>query len=231
MLDWGALVNGGNEEKTPETGEILGHCPKRAPRFSDGLGHAKSSNDAASGGNTPNAPNAPSKKQGEDKEATKTDAAGAAAPSDFCAQYPVNPAAVFLAFAWLEKIGGDMEELGDLVSGLRSMEPGEQVKAWAYSCRDVGIDPWRAIHLQSSGEGQECYNCKHLVTRVDSLPHTRCRYFWCCDLHYQVFEHYQGGRRVVIAPPECKSWEHWKAEHKPPMVNESVNKEGNDERN
>ena len=100
-----------------------------------------------------------------------------------------------------------MEELSDLLTGLCSMTPDEQAKGWAHSCQDAGLDPWRVVHQQSYGEGQECTGCKNLASRYESLPRTRRRFFWRCELHYQMFEHYQGGERVLIAPLECKDWE------------------------
>ena len=163
MLDWGALVTGKNEAKTPENGEILGHCPKCAPTFSGDLGHTKPSNGAAFGGSAPKSPKSPSKKQGGERKPTETDAAGAAVPSNLCAQFTLNPIAVCLLFAWLEKVGGDVEELAGALTGLRSMTPDEQAKGWAHSCQDVGLDPWRVVHQQSYGEGQECTECKQLV--------------------------------------------------------------------
>lgn len=211
MLDWGALVPDEKPTETGENGAFLGHCPKPAPAFGAQFETQEPSNGAAFRDNAPSAPVCPKQKSGTSKKITETGAAAGAAPSDFCAQFPVNPSAVCLLLAYWKNAGGDMNELAGALVGLQSFAADEQARCWAQSCSDAGLDPWRVVHLQSAGEGVECTGCKHLCCRTDSLPHTRRRYFWLCDLHHQILEHYQRGERVLIAPQECKSWERWQS--------------------
>jgi hypothetical protein len=210
MLNWGEMLQGEISPDEVKNGEILGHCPNDAPAFSGDLGHAKPNNGAASGANAPNAPNAPSENQGGECNLSEIGAVGAVSPSDLRADFSVSPSAVCLVFAWWQRAGGDESELASSLVELRCMPTAEQERSAAQLCAAAGLDPWRIVRHLSRGEGTECFNCAHLTTRVDSLPNTRRRYFWSCDLQYQLLEHHHDGERVVIAPPECRSWERWR---------------------
>lgn len=210
MLNWNELVEGEISPSTVRTGADLGHCPKAAPSVGDALGQGNSCDDRRLDANAPMPQRAPSKNAEGETVLPESRALGAVGPSNLRASFSASASAVALVFAWWQRLSTDVSELADTLAELQKMPPSEQERSAAQICVSAGLDPWRIVRHMSQGQGIECFSCTHLSSRTESLPDTRQRYFWSCGLHYQLLEQFQGGQRVVIAPPECKSWKRWR---------------------
>ncbi len=227
MLDWDSLINtpasaqpGGNGAGTTETGT---KCPS-VSRQNRPVSHperdtskpvmARLTDDLP-----PSVPVVPLEKQGRGKETEKEDgrAGGAAVePQDFCADvdddkatYPAHPAAVLLLMTWarLKKISSDGR--AELLIDLEGVPPAEQIRHWHGVCVQDGMKPWHVLCLPAPLSGADCTRCRNLCTRHEAIEDGRVQYHWACELGYLILEQGRGTERILIAPPECKSFERW----------------------
>jgi hypothetical protein len=61
----------------------------------------------------------------------------------------------------------------------------------------------------SACEGVDCSGCDRLEMRAEAIAGTRRRFFWKCLEGYRLLEGRNYGERVILAPPECASFEPW----------------------
>ena len=125
------------------------------------------------------------------------------------AVYQWNPAAVLLCLAYCRKVEATREEMAGAVVDLATLPPAEQVRMWHEACRQVGIKPHHVLNLKSPGEGADCMGCRHLASVTDHMPGDRRRFRWACGQGYLQLEYGRHTERILLAPPECESWERW----------------------
>jgi hypothetical protein len=123
--------------------------------------------------------------------------------------FPVSPAAVALVFAWCRHKGFTTEDRAEALKSLDEVPPGEQVARWVQACQNVGIRPWRVWHSESAGKGYECTGCRFFDSFADSVEGSRRFFHWRCSLGYPVFELWRWAGLMLIAPPECSSFERY----------------------
>jgi hypothetical protein len=123
--------------------------------------------------------------------------------------HPLHPAAVCLMVAACEKARKTTpEEIGKQVLSLHYLTPTEQVRHGHAACLAKGVAPWRVLAFESPGEGKDCGMCVHLHSILDHVEGDRRRcYRWACKLGYLILEYGRATERIMLAPPECKSWE------------------------
>ena len=123
--------------------------------------------------------------------------------------HPLHPAAVCLVVAACEKAWKTTpEEIGKQVLSLHHMTPTEQVRHGHAACLAKGVAPWRVLAFESPGEGKDCGMCTHLHSILDHVDgDKRRRYRWACKLGYLILEYGRATERIMLAPPECGSWE------------------------
>ncbi len=122
--------------------------------------------------------------------------------------YPLNPAAVCLVVAACEKTRKTPEEIGRHVLSLHHLKPAEQVRHWHMNCEAVGVVPWQVLTMTSPIEGKDCGMCAHLHSMMEYVEgEDRRRFRWACKLGYLILEYGRATERIMLAPPECESWE------------------------
>jgi len=153
MINWDALIgeretveNVGN---SPSSGE-LPHC---FLPVSETVGKATSSNGEAYKAASPLSPPSPLKKQGGGIDTGNEMRARGGAADNLSEElpHPISPLAVCLLLACCHKIEADEQETVRAILSLKHYTPAEQVKAWALSCSDNGIDPHRVSELGKGG--------------------------------------------------------------------------------
>ncbi|MEO8410974.1 MAG: hypothetical protein ABI478_10420, partial [Propionivibrio sp.] len=180
------------------------------------VGQVKASDTKAYSDLFASVPLVPLKKQGKDKE--QEEIAGAAAmPQDFRAEvrekgnqsYQANPAAVLLLMAWARHKEASHEERVGMLMQLETLAPGEQVRQWHGACMQEGIKPWQVLCIPAPLSGDDCTRCRYLMTRYEAIGEGRPRYHWACQHGYLILEHGKGTERLLVAPPECASFDRW----------------------
>jgi hypothetical protein len=124
--------------------------------------------------------------------------------------YPLNPAAVCLVVAACERSPRKPtpEQMGQHILSLHRLPPAEQVRHWHGVCRQQGLLPWRVLSFESPGEGKDCGMCAHLDSILDYVEGDERRHYrWACKRGYLILEYGRATERVMLAPPECGSWE------------------------
>lgn len=215
MLDWNALI----PEKAGPVGQVAESVPPVPVKTASvplGVGQAKASNGEAFGGFLASVPVVPVKKQWEGKEPEEIAGAGVA-PQPFRAEvgekgntlYEANPAAILLLMAWIKAKQASKQERAAMLLDLETLPPAEQVRHWHMACVQEGLKPWQVLCLPAPLSGDDCTWCKHLTTKEEAIGEDRRRYHWACSLGYLLLEHGLGTERVLVAPPECESFERW----------------------
>ncbi len=124
--------------------------------------------------------------------------------------YPLNPAAVCLVVAACKRSPRNLtpEDMGRHILSLHRLSPAEQVRHWHGVCLKQGLAPWRVLSFDSPGEGKDCGMCVHLDSILDHVEgdERRC-YRWACKLGYLILEYGRATERIMLAPPECESYE------------------------
>ncbi len=168
--------------------------------------------------NVPDVPDVPAKNQRGSCSTSENGAHGGGAELENLASenegssvsYPLNPAAVCLVVAACEKSPRNPtpEEMGRHILSLHRLPPAEQVRHWHGVCRKQGLLPWRVLSFESPGEGEDCGMCVHLDSILDYVEgDDRRRWHWACKLGYLILEYGRATERIMLAPPECQSWE------------------------
>jgi hypothetical protein len=60
-------------------------------------------------------------------------------------------------------------------------------------------------------QGADCMRCNNLTMRAEFHDGTRRRFFWRCSKGFELLEARNFAERVILAPPECDSFEQWQA--------------------
>lgn len=167
--------------------------PGENPIPNASTGYHKANSGAASGDGIPTIPVIPAENTGiDDERLTK---------------YQVSPAAVAMILAWSERKSATDETLMRALRSLGNHPPAEQAARWSRACERAGLRPWRVLHTESAGTGEECTGCRHFDSFADHVEGTRRRFHWRCALGYPVFELWRWCGLMLIAPPECASYE------------------------
>lgn len=206
MPDWDALIGEEIPKNAPPSGE-LPHC---FLPVSEIVGKAKPNNSKGFEATSPLSPPSPLKKQGGGKGKENETRAGGGATDEFSAAipHPVSPLAVCLLLACCDRIKADEQEAIGAILSLKHCTPAEQVRAWALSCSDNGIDPYQVQHpvAPSPGKGVECRGCVHLAIEKLAQPSGRRVFSWVCRLHHALLELGYAGECILIAPPGCSDY-------------------------
>jgi len=219
MLDWDKITpsrrDDPGQDSTNDINQSVPACPGKNSTCPGSPGQGRTSNGAALGVIVPAVP---AKKQRDGRETEENSAGGGVAANDFASEmkdlrlrrYPINPVAVALLLAYTEKVHALSEEVIALLESLLSLPPGEQVRKWWQACLNERLKPWHLIHLPTSGEGMECTGCSHIDLIDDRGQGGRGLFHWSCKLGYLIHETGRYAERILIAPPECHSFEQWR---------------------
>jgi len=209
------------QEKQPELHKkaaFVPECPGNIPPLSRLGSHDKQLNNNDNIEFVPVVPVVPAKNQWGSCSTSENGAHGGGAEVKNLASenegpgvsYPLNPAAVCLVVAACERSPRNLtpEDMGLHILSLHRLPPAEQVRHWHGVCRKQGMLPWRVLSFESPGEGKDCGMCVHLHSILDYVAgEDRRRYRWACKLGYLILEYGRATERIMLAPPECKSWE------------------------
>lgn len=222
MLDWDSITpetrDVPGQDTNAEPGQSVPACPGENSTCPGKPGQPRANNGAAYGWFVPAVPAVPAKKQRDGTEPEENGAGGGVAANDFASEmkdirtkfHPVNAVAVVLLVAYVDKVGASPDEIGAALAALRTMPPGEQVRQWWQACLGEKLKPWRLIHLPTPGEGMECTGCRNIALINDRVPGSRGQFHWSCKLGYLIHETGRYTERILIAPPECQSFERWR---------------------
>jgi hypothetical protein len=228
MLDWDNLITA-TEGEMDDAGQTEDKFrPAKAgarPVNPQGRPTLEANNGGASERFRPARPVRPAEKQVEgrkdgEKEGKKSAPGGGVAAENFAprkatsrqqsASFQPDPEAVVMVLEVCRVTGGDIHDLATALEGLRTMSPDEQVRRWHSTCVDLNIKPWRLLHPKAPEGGLDCMGCSHISSTLEFIPDMGRRCFtWLCGLGYSMHVHDHAGERVLIAPPECQSWERW----------------------
>jgi hypothetical protein len=222
MLDWDRITperrDIPEQDSTTEPGRDVPACPGKNGACPGNAIPLEANNGEAFGGVVPAVPVVPAKNQGKGKEFEESGAGGVVAANHFASEIqakgverqPINHVAVVLLLAYSEKVQASLEEILAALTSLRTLPPGEQVRTWWQACLSEKLKPWRLIHLPTSGEGMECTGCSNINLVSDRVPGSRGMFHWSCKQGYLIHETGRYTERILIAPPECKSFERWR---------------------
>ena len=203
-----------------KNGAVVPVCPSQKPGLSQSAGQPKPSIHAGFLGGVPVVPVVPPLKQGAACLAGENHPPGEGRRKVFCAenegggehlqqQYPASPSALLLALAWCRQMRVSREEAAALLLDLGSQPPADQVRHWHGVCVAAGLAPWQVLNLPSQGEGTDCSCCAHLGSVAERIEGERRQFRWACKLGYLILEYGRHTERILLAPPECRSWERW----------------------
>lgn len=222
MLDWDNLYKAGpGQAESQKSGfaehlentESLSECPGVPVTHPECPGQHEHDNDLNYKDNNcfvPAVPAVPEKNTRDGKEIMEISRDGGVAAEKFRGRkHRMNALAAVLAVAYCESVGASNEEIMAALSGLRRHPSGDQFRIWWNACLGGKLDPWKELHGPTLGEGMECGSCKHIDSVASYVAGTRRRFHWSCKLGYMIHEHGYALERVLIAPPECQSWEQW----------------------
>lgn len=214
MLDWDALMPADDAaSRTVEagTGAVV---PGKTANVPHAMGRLEASNGKASSDILGAVPNVPSKNVEEGIEAAPAGERGegkhlrARREDRPIHPHQVSPSAVLLCLAWCNRKRTPDARRWLALARLDRRPPGEQVRVWSRLCRRIGLKPWQVLAQPTAGEGKDCTFCRHFVQVVDRIPgRDRREFHWSCGLGYLILELGRATERILIAPPECESWE------------------------
>ena len=214
MIDWDQLVGQTSHDSGRsdllKTGTNCPDCPGARDMQKSSPGQQDSSNRAAFGPVVPAVPLVPAKNDREGlSDISNTAPGGGGASDSICAANSVNMAAALLCIAWCKRNAKGKQEALELLIELGTMQQVDQVRHWHNECLAEGIKPWHVLYQESGYKGEDCGMCKHLESLNDTVQGTRRRYFWKCSLGYPILEYGRYTERILLAPPECSSWDRW----------------------
>jgi hypothetical protein len=225
MLDWDSLI-AATEGQMDSAGQTDAKFSPVKPGASPANRTDRTKPEANNGGPykgfSPASPVSPAEKQREGKKVEEKSApGGGVAAENFApekaisgqqsARFQTEPQAVVMVLAVARRKGADIENLAATLQGLGDMEPGEQIMRWHRVCLAEGIKPWLLIHPKAPEAGMDCLGCSHISSAFEFIPDLGRRCFsWLCGLGHSIHVHDHAGERVLVAPPECHSWERWK---------------------
>ena len=208
----------GKQPELHEKAAFVPACPGNKPPLSRLGAHDKPLNNIDNVTSVPVVPVVPAVFQGGSCSTPENGAhGGGAAEKNFAPEnegpsvsYPLNPAAVCLVVAACERsLRGLMpEDMSKHILSLHRLPPAEQVRHWHGVCLKQGLLPWRVLSFESPGEGKDCGMCVHLDSILDYVEgDDRRRWHWACKLGYLILEYGRATERIMLAPPECHSYE------------------------
>ena len=214
MIEWDQLVGPTQQDAgrldLPKTGTYCPGCPGSKDMQKSSPGQQESINHAGFRPVVPAVPLVPAKKDREGLSDLSTIAPGGDGASDsICAANPVNMVAALLCIAWCKRNAKSKRETLGLLLDLGNMQQADQVRHWHNECLAAGIKPWHVLYQESGYKGEDCGMCKHLESLNDTVQGTRRRYFWKCSLGHPILEYGRYTERILLAPPECSSWDRW----------------------
>lgn len=214
MIDWDQLVgqmpHDSGQPESIKAGTDCPGCPDSRDMPKSSPGQHDSSNRAAFRSVVPAVPLVPAKNDREGLSNISNPAPGGGGASDsICAANPVNMVAALLCIAWCKRNAKSKRETLGLLLDLGNMQQADQVRHWHNECLAAGIKPWHVLYQESGYKGEDCGMCKHLESLNDTIQGTRRRYFWKCSLGHPILEYGRYTERILLAPPECSSWDRW----------------------